>query len=182
MAGIAVGLGYIPYIIETIRRKTKPNVATWAIWAALDTLILFGMIQTETVNGQLIVSVVGAWIVTVLAIVYGTTDWTWIETVCLVGCVIGALAWQALADPLVAITVGTSLIVIGAIPTFLHGWRKPEEEDRWAWLLYFFGCVFALLSVKTWTIASGLQPIGFTVIETTMLLFVWGLPQIRRSP
>lgn len=180
-AGIAVALGFLPYIVATFRKKTKPNIATWAIWASLDTLILFGMIETETVNGQLVVSVIGAWAVTILAIIYGTTEWTWVETVCSIGCVVGAIAWKMMADPLVAIVTGTSLLVVGAIPTFIHGWKKPEEEDRWAWLLFFLACVFALLSVETWTIASGLQPISFTVIETVMLLMVWGLPPIRRT-
>ncbi|MBP9750858.1 MAG: hypothetical protein KBC95_03355 [Candidatus Peribacteraceae bacterium] len=179
-SGIAVGFGFIPYIVATVKKTTKPNVATWAIWASLDTLVLLGMIQTETVNGQLVVSVAGAWVVTVLAIIYGTTTWTWVETVCSIGCVIGAIAWQMTADPLVAIWTGTCLIVVGAVPTFLHGWKKPEEENRWAWLLYFIGCVLALLSLKEWTVASALQPISFTLIETTMLAMVWGLPWLRR--
>ena len=89
IAGVLFIIGFVPYIRAIVRKETKPTTASWLIWATLDTITLAGMFFKNAVNGQIIGAVLGAWVVVVLALIYGTRGWTKLDKYCLGGAVLG---------------------------------------------------------------------------------------------
>src|SRR5689334_7666477 len=103
LAGILFIIGFVPYILAIWRGDTKPAKASWIIWASLDTITLAGMFVKGTMNGQILGAVIGAWIVVVLALLYGTSGWTKLDKFCLSGAVLGIVLWQLFSNPVLGI-------------------------------------------------------------------------------
>jgi len=181
-SGIACVLflgAFLPYIIATLRKKTKPMKATWIIWWVLDIITLAGEYAKHSINGQIIGAVAGAGIVVVLALKYGTPGWTRLEKLCLAGAFVGVAIWGLTNDPVWGILICSGVIFGGSIPTFISAWTDPKRENKLAWSIYFTSCFPAMLAVPRWTLADAAQPINFLIIESIMMYILYIRPRLR---
>lgn len=178
IAGLLFVGAFVPYIRAILQKETKPAKASWLIWASLDTITLAGMFFKDTVNGQILGAVLGAWVVAVLALKYGTLGWTKLDKFCIGGAVIGIVLWQVFNDPVFGIITSLIVIFLGSIPTFTSAWRDPSRENKLAWTIFWISCVCAIIAVPQWTLADAAQPITFLVIETVMMYILFVRPRL----
>lgn len=186
-AGILMMAGFVPYIRAILRDrhlpagtpgKTAPTKASWVIWTTLDTITLAGMIVKGTMNGQMIGTIIGAYITVGLVLKFGKPGWSRLDQWCLGGAVLGIVLWALTENPVAGITTSCAVIFLGSIPTFVSAWQDPSRENRTAWTLYWLSCVCAIAAIPAWTLADALQPITFTVIETTMMVILFVRPRL----
>lgn len=187
VAGVLMMAGFVPYIRAILRDrhlpagtpgKTAPTKASWIIWTTLDTITLAGMIAEGTVNGQMIGTIIGAYITVGLVLTFGKPGWTRLDKWCLSGAVLGITLWAITENPVAGITTSCVVLFLGSIPTFVSAWEDPGRENRTAWTLYWLGCCFSLAAVPTWTLANALQPITFAVIETIAMVILLVRPRM----
>lgn len=169
VSGILFIAGFIPYIVAILKRETKPAKASWVIWICLDTLTLAGLYAQDAVNGQIVGVVIGGWIVTMLALKYGTPGWTKLDRGCLAGAVLGIALWQGFDSPKLGILTSLSVVFLGSFPTFAAAWKDPCRENRLAWTIYWLSCIVAVCAIPAWTIADAAQPMTFFAIESVMM-------------
>jgi len=177
LAGLLFVAAFVPYIRAILRKETKPAKASWLIWASLDTITLAGMFFKDTVNGQILGAVLGAWVVAVLALKYGTPGWTKLDKACLVGAVLGIVLWQVFNDPVFGIVTSLSVVFLGSIPTFTSAWKDPSRENKLAWTIFWVSCVCAVIAIPHRTLADAAQPITFFAIETIMMYILFVRPR-----
>lgn len=177
LAGLLYIAAFVPYIRAILRKETKPAKASWLIWASLDTITLAGMFFNNTVNGQMLGVVLGAWVVALLALKYGTPGWTKLDKFCLGGGVLGIVLWQVFNDPILGIVTSLSVIFLGSFPTFTSAWKDPSRENKLAWTIFWVSCVCAVIAIPHWTLADAIQPITFFVIETIMMYILFIRPR-----
>jgi len=161
LAGVLMVVGFIPYIITTLLKQTKPTKASWLIWLVLDTIALAEMYAEDTVNPQIIGAVIGVGIIAILSLKFGKPGWTWVEKWCLVGAGLGMALWYASGDPLLAIIISMIIVFLGGIPTFMFGWEKPHEEAKAMWIIHWVSGICAFIGMPAWTLEDSLQPITF---------------------
>lgn len=186
IAGILFFAGFVPYIFAIFGRtllfkkieRAQPQKVSWMIWIGLDAITLVGMFLKHSVNGQLIGTIAGGSVVLVLAFIYGKPGWSKVEKTVLEAAMYGAVIGFMLGEPNVTIFINAVILVVGSIPTFISAWSNPENENRMAWTLYFFSCVVALFAIPAWTIEDAVQPISFTIIETTMMYILYLRPRV----
>jgi len=178
VAGILMMAGFIPYIWAILRKGAKPAKASWVIWTILDTITFAGMITKGAVNGQMIGTIIGAYITIGLALKFGSPGWTRLDRACLSGAVLGIALWTITANPIAAIVTSCGVAFLGSIPTFVSAWKDPSRENTLAWTLYWLSCVFALAAIPQWTLADALQPITFAAIETIMMVILLARPRM----
>lgn len=177
-AGVLFIVGFIPYIRAILKRESKPSKASWIIWASLDTIILAGMIAEHSVNGQIIGAVIGAWTVAFLAMKYGTPGWTKLDKFCLSSMILGIMFWKIFSNPVLGIVISSSVIFIGAVPTFISTWHDSNRENRTAWTIAWLSCVMTVIAIPfPLTLANTLQPATFFVVESVMMYLLY----IRRA-
>jgi len=172
-AGILFIIGFVPYILGIIRMETKPSKVSWIIWASLETITLVGMYAEHAVNGQIVGSALGNWIIVILAIKYGTSGWTKLDKFCLGGATIGIALWMLFNNPTFGIMICLSMIALGAVPTLISAWKDPRREDRSAWTIFWVSCVFAIIAIPQWTLADAAQPIVFFTIDSVMMYILY---------
>jgi len=182
IAGLLFIGAFIPYILAILRDKhlppgaegkTEPSKVTWIIWASLDSIVLVGMYFKETINGQIIGAVLGAWIVVIFAVRYGESKWSKLDKWCLGGAVLGIFLWKIFKEATFGIMISLGVIFIGFIPTLKSAWKDPGREDKLAWTIFWTSCVYAVLAIPKWTLADAAQPITFFVIETIMMYILY---------
>lgn len=173
LAGLLFVAAFVPYIRAILRKETKPAKASWLIWASLDTITLMGMYAKDTVNGQIIGAVLGVWVVSVLALRYGTPGWMKLDKLCLGGAVLGIVLWQVFSDPVFGIATSLSVAFLGSIPTFTSAWKDPSRENKLAWTIFWLSCVCAVIAIPRWTLADVLQPVTFFAIESVMMYILY---------
>jgi len=172
-AGVLFIIGFVPYILAIVQKKTKPSKASWIIWASLDTITMVGMYVEGSVNGLILGATCGAWIVAILALKYGTPGWTKLDMFCLAGAVLGIVLWQVFSNPVFGILTSLSVVFIGAIPTFVSAWKDPSTENKLGWTIFWISCVCAVIAIPEWTLEDAAQPLTFCTIETTMMYILY---------
>lgn len=172
LAGVLFFVAFLPYIWAIVNSQTVPSPVSWAIWASVDTLALVAMRKERATSGQLTGAVAGAWIITVLALVFGRPAMGSIEWVSVAGAVAGIVLWQKTGNAVTAIVCSQIAVFIGAIPTFVGAYHNPTQEDPIAWSIWLASCICALFAIKKWDLANALQPLTFTAIEATMVFLV----------
>ena len=181
-ADIASGVlflgAFLPYVLAILQRKTVPSPTTWAIWGSVDTLAFLAMKKKKALNGQITGAVIGAWTITALAIIFGKPTMGIVEWISVLGAMIGIALWQTTGNAVLAIICSQTATLIGAIPTFYSAYGNPTLEDPLAWTIWLLSCVCALIALKKWDLSHALQPITFTVIETTMVILVVVRPHL----
>lgn len=131
------------------------------------------MLIAGTLNGQMLGAVIGAWVVVILALKYGSSGWTRLDKYCGLGAMFGILALIFLDNPIVGLTISLCVTFLGSIPTFVSAWEDSGREDKLAWTLFLISCICALIAVPEWDVANAAQPITFFIIEATVVVIIF---------
>ena len=177
IGGILSIVGCIPYIKAILAGQTKPSKATWMIWATIDTIVLAGMYSKHALNGQIVGSIFGVWVIFFLAMIYGAPGWTRLDKFCLFGAAIGIASWGIFNSPVAGIVISLSVNVIGSIPTFTSAWRDPSKEDKLAWSIFWVACACTMSAIPKWTLEDVSQPISFFSVGTIMMYLLYIKPR-----
>lgn len=192
IAGLLTIAAFIIYVLATfgygigsnmhfyrIRESTRPNKATWFIWAFLGVLIALSSLKsgaTYTLGVPLVLTA-GPLIVALISIKYGESGWTLFDKICLIGAFAAIVVWIVSGSAPTTLLISIVADGFGLAPTVLHAYRKPQEESKLAWTLFFFADVANLFAVENWSLASfpvwifTLYMVGHTALIVGILLF-----------
>lgn len=164
----------IPYLIDTVKKKTKPRVVTWFTWAILMSIaaaasLIEGQYATVAI---LLTSAIGATSIVILGWKSGDRKLEKLDKVCLAGVVIGVFLWQVFNSPAIGTLAMVLIDLLGGIPTTIHAWKKPEEETVISFVLFFSGAVCTLLAISMWAVTAYAYPlfIAFNSLTTTIII------------
>ncbi len=153
IGGLLSACGTIPYILETLKGRTKPRLVTWATWSTLTGVAAAGAFA----DGQLASGVfallgsVATGLIVIAGARYGDRSFTKIDIACLAGVLAGLGLWLALDSPAIAIWAAVVIDFVGFVPTFVHAWQKPSEETASTFVIVAIGAVVTVAA----TISSG---------------------------
>jgi hypothetical protein len=136
LGALLVVLSAYPYLLDVVRRRTRPQLLSWVIWT------LLGAIATVAayVEGQYASATLTA-AATLETGAVAAVGWRsgnrvleLLDGVCLAGVVLGLLLWARYDSPFVGLSAAVTIDILAAIPTVRHAWCKPREETRLAYL------------------------------------------------
>lgn len=167
--------GYIPYIVNIFKGKTKPHAYTWLTWEVL-AVVGFG-IQLQGGGGP------GAWLlglttlmtmlIFVLSLKYGHKDIHTIDTISLMFAGATLVFWILTDQPLVAAILISLIEAIGGFfPTFRKSYKLPFEETLTSYVAYTFSTVLALIALTNQSIEIVFYPIAVMILNICFVIFV----------
>ncbi len=175
LAGILEAGTAIPYIRDIRRGKTKPAIVSWMTW-----MVLSGIAGSAAfAEGAYAGAVIGlaltfeSFVIVIFSIGKGHITYTKFDGFCQAGAMVGLLAWYITNDPTAAIICFVATDIIGAIPTFLHAWRRPAEETLITYSISILANSIALITIQVYTLADTLIPaylLIFNTVITSILL------------
>ena len=166
LAGIISLSAYIPYILSILRKETKPNRASWIIWAIVSTIIALSYREAGASYAFLapLGYVVGSTIVFILSIKYGVGGWTPFDRKCLIGTAISLVVWQIFDSPMSALLINLFINLLGTLPTARKAWYQPETEDKVFWILVLLGTFVNLFAVEKWIFSMAVYPVSMVFL------------------
>ncbi len=148
----------VPYIIDIIKGKTKPNIATWITWFLLTSVVTIaefaaGEYRTAIFTTTAVIETV---LVITLGLKHGHTHYSKFDTFSQIAALFSFILWAIFNTPLAAIFFSILIDSLGALPTIRHSWQAPNEETWQAFALAGLGSFIAIFSYHqfNWTSLS----------------------------
>lgn len=175
IAGAIIALfSTVPYIIDILHKKTKPNIVSWFTWMLLTgiaTAAAFAAGETKTALLTLASTVCVAAVV-ILGVKYGIAKFSLFDGICQAGAVLGLILWIVFNSPLIAIVASVSIDFVAALPTLRHSWIKPAEETWQTFLIGTGAAALTTLSITSYTWEAILYPAYLVLANGGIVLIV----------
>jgi hypothetical protein len=176
LAGFVSLLALIPYIRSILKGKTKPNRASWFIWAVVSTVLLASYHYsgaTTTIWLAATFALIPI-IISIFSIKYGVGGYEKLDIVCLVGAVTGLILWKLTSNPQTALYLNIAMDVLGFLPTIKKSYLQPETENTTAWLIALVANIVNVLALTTWQFKIAFYPIYLLFMNFIVALLVTG--------
>jgi hypothetical protein len=171
---LVAAVSTIPYIIDTVKGRTKPNIVTWFTWTLLTLIAALAAFASHEPKSAylLLANTFCTGLVVAVGLRYGTAKYSWFDGLCQLGTVAGLVLWLVFNSPTIGIVVPLTIDFIGMLPTLRHSWLKPAEET---WQTFLIGVVAPLLTIVSLTrynIASLLFPLYLFLANAAIVAVV----------
>jgi hypothetical protein len=176
----------LPYILDTVKKKTRPNIVTWGVWSALIAIGAAALFASHETNAALLLTgdFVATFAVVVVGLKYGTAKLDRFDLFCLLGALVGLALWLIFNSPMIAIIATIVIDFIGTVPTVRHSYHHPEEETSITFALGVVATTFTLLSLQNYTFSAWVYP-AYLLFSNGLLFVTILLGQrlvLRASP
>lgn len=184
IAGIGAGifslLGFIPYIITIFQGKTRPNRASWSIWASLGIVLAVSNYSAGARETMWLLTAYAACQITIaiLSLKHGEGGWNTFDRTCLFGAFISIVLWQLYDSPLIAISISIAIDSLGALPTIKKSYLEPESEDLFSWMMFWIAGTLNICALSQLSIELVAQPIYLFSFNSIVVFLLW-LPKLQ---
>ncbi len=128
---------FLPYIIDTIRGKTKPHIYTWIIFTLTSSVAFLTNLYSGGGLASIplgIVILLNIFIVS-LSLKYGTKDIDIKDKMLMLFAIISLIIWYFFNNLFLSIIIATLVDVLGYIPTIRKVWSDPKSETQSFWFM-----------------------------------------------
>lgn len=176
IGAVIAALGTVPYLIDIVRGKTKPNIVTWLTWTMLTAISgAAALAAGEPKTAALLFgNSFCTGLVVVLGLRYGTAKFSRFDIICQVSALLGLVLWLVFDSPVIGIVVPLVIDFIGALPTVRHSWLKPGEETWQAFMAGVIAPMFTMASLTRLNIASLAFPLYLFLANATLVAIIIG--------
>lgn len=177
IAGVLAFLGYFPYILSIVKRKTVPNPATWWIWTVMGGILLasYYVAGNREAIWVPISYFIGPAVTAMLSLKYGRGEFGKFEQYCLAGAGFSLLLWWISGNPAIALTILIIIDLIAIAPTLRKTYFKPTSEDPLAWGIFWLANTLNLYVVivsESASYASIAYPLELFMLPTAIMLLI----------
>lgn len=165
VAVILTFVGYVPYIRDTIKGKTKPHVYTWFIWGLI-TAIAFGLQLSANAGPGAFTTLAAAivcFIIFGFGLRQGERDITTSDTIFLTLSLAALVLWLFAKQPVLSVILVSIIDILGFVPTIRKSWHKPYEETLISYEINTLRFGLALLALNHYTIVTVLYPLTWII-------------------
>lgn len=183
VAAILTWVAVTPYLRDTIKGKTRPNVVTWFTWTlltAINAAIAFGDGAWQTAVFS-IASTLATGSIMVLGFSRGVKKYTLFDVVCQLLALLGIPLWLLAHEPAIAVIILMCVDFVGGSPTLRHAWLKPYEETWQMFAISAIGGALTIASISDYNFVALTMPLYITLFDTAMLLIVLYRRRVLRS-
>lgn len=164
----------LPYVMDILRKKTKPHLFSWLIWALITGIAFAGQITDE--GG------VGAWVtgfnsvvcvlIFVLGFKYGEKNITRGDWISLAASACVVLLWLVTKTPFYSMVFACLIDVSGFFPTIRKSWHKPHEETALTYFLSGAMYIAGILALQNYSWTTLLYPASLVFTNMAFVLYV----------
>ena len=174
VAGIIALAAFVPYVITTLYGSTKPNRATWFIWAIAGFMLAVSY-YSSVADHTFWVPIsyfLGPLVIALFSLRYGEGGWDRFDRTCLVVTSASALLWWVFSSPFVALLINLGIEMTGTLPTFRKTYREPASENVLSWSMFLVANTINLYIAESWTSKPAIYPIVVFLGSASMVTFI----------
>lgn len=167
-------IGYIPYVRDTIKGKTKPHLYSWFVGAIM-AYSSFGLQFQSNAGPGMYATLFSAIVATmILSIGYRHKDnmITGFDKICLVLSLASLTTWLVIKQPVMA----TALIIITAsvsfMPTIRKSWIAPNTETLLSYVINFFRFGVSIMALNSYTFITLGFPVAWMILNGLFVMLL----------
>lgn len=174
-AAVINSVGFFPYLFDVLKRKTKPERASWWIWTALGVIGLIASFSAGFTWGLIFVTAqtISVSAIAILSIWYGYGRLHRRDYISLFFAAVGIVLWQLTSQPIVALLIVVAIEATGLWLTLDKTWKNPYTETKIAWILSAISGGLALVSIQSTELTKIVYPaylfLGNTLVTMVIL-------------
>jgi hypothetical protein len=160
----------VPYLIDILKKKTKPRIVSWFNWSLLTGIACaasFADKQYPSAILTLLACLETATIV-VLGLKYGDRKFETFDVFCELGAITGLVLWIIFNAPVVAIIAAVAIDFVASLPTIRHAWQKPAEETVSAFVLAGTAGIFTIFALNKPHVSGIIYPVYIVLINVVI--------------
>ncbi len=154
--------GYVPYLRDITKGKTKPHIYSWFLWGFV-TLIAFALqVAGKAGAGSLITLAAALMCIAVIFLGYkfhSQSDITKTDTIFFILSFIALGIWVFAKQPVISVILVTTIDLLGFVPTIRKSWNKPYTETLSFYFANTLRFALGILALYQYTIITSLYPI-----------------------
>lgn len=168
--GIAIVLsivGYIPYLKDIRKGKTKPHAYSWLIWSILSFVVFFAQLSRGAGYGTYFNFVTGLISLVILYFGFkkGEKNFTVSDKFALTVGLVAIPIWLITKEPFYAILIATFIDVVAFWPTIRKTWLRPHSETWSSFLISGFKYLCGVLAIQSYSKTTLLYPLVLVFIN-----------------
>lgn len=175
LAGVLSTIAFIPYMIDTVMGRTRPERATWFIWSVVASLAMGSQIYEGADQSLWFVGVqVSATVVIFLMSIrlgYGVYFST--RNINLFGLsMVGILIWYIADNAIFMLIITTAISTLGGSVTVIKAYKHPGSETLSTWIISLIAAFFAILSVGKLDAALLIYPVYLYILYSSIVVAI----------
>lgn len=173
-AGVLAAVSTFPYLVDIVRRKTKPNIVSWLTWTILTTISGSAALAAHEPRAAILLfgSSLCTAAVVVLGVRFGIAKFSLFDIFCQIGAGVGLACWLIFNSPTIGIVVPVIIDFVGMMPTLRHSYIKPDEETWQTFLIGIVAPILTIVSLTSFNINNLSYPLYLFLANTTIVLVV----------
>jgi hypothetical protein len=164
-------VGYWPYITGILSGKVRPQRVTWGIWSILTTIAFINQIANGGGYSTLFFGSTTLLVVTVFALSfnYGVGGGSRLDIASLIAASTLFALWAITKDTHATTVIAVLIDAIGAIPTVIKAYLRPDTEVYLQWVLAAISGLFSIIAVPRPDIILFVYP-AYVVLTNSVIV------------
>lgn len=161
------------YVVFTVRDTARPEIVSWAAWAALLTESTVAEVGGWQLPSALYTGIcaVACTVITVLSLRRGTWVPTLLDKFSLAAVAAGLVLLLAVRSDRAVVAVTVVADFAAYLPTMKHAWDEPYEEPWLVYLLFGAGAALTLYAADP-TVVGAAYPFYLTTADLLVVVFI----------
>jgi hypothetical protein len=183
IASVIPIVGAIPYLIDSLKRKTRPKFATWSTWALLNAInaaaaFVDGSLPTAvaSVAGTLATGAIAA-----VALRNGFSEYTRFDALCQGLALLGIVFWLVTSEPATAVIMIILVDLLAGAPTIRHAWTEPFAETPAAFITGAIGSAIIIASLERLTFVGVALPLWILLFDVVVVAIIFWRRRVPRN-
>ena len=132
---LLASLSPLPYVRDIMRRRARPRIISWVIWAALLAVMTYAASMEGRTASALLsgVSALSCGMIAVVGWRVGSRQIGKLDRVALIGAVISMAILVSTKDTLLALVAMVFVDALAYVPTLWNAWMTPHHESLISW-------------------------------------------------
>lgn len=153
-------VGYIPYLRDILRGKTKPHAFSWIVWTLITFIVGFAQLAAGSGWGTFHNLVTGF---ICLAIVYFALrnkdkDIKRVDVCLFVAALLTIPLWVLTKDPTYSVVLITAIDTISFVPTIRKTWHDPTSETLVSYVIAGLKYCISVVAITSYGLATLVYP------------------------
>ena len=164
-------LAYLPYVLDTLAGRTRPERASWLIWSVLSLVAFAAQISGGATAslGFVAANVACTVFVTILSIRCGTGGWSRPgDRKVLVAAAVGLVLWTLTDNPVWALSITITISLAAGVLTLAKAYKSPRTETLTTWMTCCAASLYALLAADTVDVMQAAYPAYLALLSAAI--------------
>lgn len=174
VAVLMVFIGYVPYLRDCIKGKTKPHMFSWLVGMIIS-FIAFGLqIQDKAGPGAFVTlsaAIISA-VILLFAIKNKDKDITQSDFIALLLSIGALIFWLVAKDPVVSTVFVIFAEALSFLPTVRKSWNAPYSETLSSYVINFIRFSIAIIALQNYSFVSVGYPATWLVLNGLFALIL----------